>query len=72
MYFIAFISIKNMKWKFGNMYQISFDDIKHFWNQETNTTNKKLFYFQVKRDASLLGALGCIVRCIGGFQFFSL
>ena len=30
-----FISIKNMKWKFGNMYKISSDNIKPFWNQET-------------------------------------
>ena len=26
------ISINNMKWKFGNMYQIYSENIKHFWN----------------------------------------
>ena len=25
-----FISVKNMKWQFGNMYQISSENIKHF------------------------------------------
>ena len=37
MYFIA---IKNMKWKSGNMYQISFENIKHFMkpsNQKPKT-----------------------------------
>ena len=29
------ISIKNMKWIFGNMCQISSESIKHFLNQET-------------------------------------
>ena len=42
---IAYLS-KTMKWQFGNMYQISFEHIKHFWNQETKT--KKPFLFSRK------------------------
>ena len=41
---LNFISIKNMKWKFSNMYKISFENIKHFWNQETKTKNKETFH----------------------------
>ena len=44
-----FISIKNMKWKFGNMYQISSENIKHFLkprNQKPKT--KKPFLFSSK------------------------
>ena len=39
-----------MTWKFGNMYQISFGNIKHVWkprNQNRNRKPRNLFYVQV-------------------------
>ena len=41
---MKFISIKNRKWKFCNMYQISFENMKHVWNQETKN-QETLFLF---------------------------
>ncbi len=32
-----------MKWHFGNMYQISFENIEHFRNQETKTKHQETF-----------------------------
>ena len=42
-----FISIQNMKWKFGNMHKISFENIKHFLKPR-NQKNKKPFLFSSK------------------------
>ena len=39
---ISYLS-KNMKWNFGNMYQISSDNIKHFWNPETQAKYQETF-----------------------------
>ena len=46
-----FISIENMKWKFGNMYQISFENIKHFLKpRNQNKKTRNLSYFQVRES----------------------
>ena len=45
---ITFISIKNMKCTFDNVYEISFKNIKHLWNQEVNTKTRHFLYVQVR------------------------
>ena len=48
-----FISIKNMKWTFGMMYQISFENIKKIETKKPETKNQETlhrFYFRVKES----------------------
>ena len=44
-----FISIKNRKWKFGNMYKLAFGNIKNIYEtKKPKPKTKKVFYFQVR------------------------
>ena len=43
-----FISIKNTKWKFCNMYQLSFENIRHFETKKPKPQTKKPFLFSSK------------------------
>ena len=49
---VNFISIKNMKLKFANMYQTSSGNIHIFWNKETKQA-RNLFYFQDRESYNM-------------------
>ena len=60
-----FISIKNMKWKFGNMYQISFENIKRVLKPRNQNQKPTLFIFgDTKTPQKILEICGNILENI--------